>query len=139
MQNTTHQPTAAHLELFITDFYAKIEAKRFDQVAATIDPEIQQLDERSGTWVRDHAALIDGYVEEVASAERYSNWIEDVDTRMLGDHIGLATFVWHADAVWAGTDYRIRCPSTIVARWAGAEGWRIILMHSVPAEDKSAA
>ena len=135
---TTHQQSADDLERFITSFYANIEAKRFEQVANAVGPDIQQLDERSGIWVRDRGSLIDGYVEEVASADRYTNWIDDVDVRIVGDAIGLATFVWHADAAWQGTDYKIRCPSTVVARWTDADGWKIVLLHSVPADDKSA-
>lgn len=138
MRTTPHQATAADLERFIIDFYAAIEEKRFESVTALIDPGIQQLDERSGTWVRDQGSVIKSYVEEVASADRYCNWIEDLNARLLGHDVGLATFVWHADAAWAGVDYRIRCPSTIVARW-GPQGWRIVLVHSVPADDKSAS
>lgn len=137
MQTTPQQATPADLERFITDFYANVEARRFEQIATAIGSDIQQLDERSGTWVRDRGSLIDGYVEEVASADRYTNWIDDVDARIVGDGIGLATFVWHADAAWEGTDYQIRCPSTVVARWTNADGWKIVLMHSVPADEKS--
>jgi ketosteroid isomerase-like protein len=138
MQTTPRQGTAADLERFITDFYAAIEEERFESVTAVIDPDIQQLDERSGTWVRDQGSVMKSYVEEVASADRYRNWVEDLNARLLGDDVGLATFIWHADAAWAGVDYRIRCPSTIVARWTPA-GWRIVLVHSVPADDKSAS
>lgn len=137
MQSTPHQATATELERFVTDFYADLEAKRFDNVGAVIDPQVQQLDERSGTWIRDKSSLIEGYVDQVASADRFRNWIEDLDARILSDDIGLATFVWRADAAWDGTEYRIRCPSTIVARRT-AEGWRIVLVHSVPADERGA-
>jgi ketosteroid isomerase-like protein len=58
---------------------------------------------------------------------------------MLGPDVGLATFVWYADAAWEGTDYKIRCPTTLVARRDDAGGWRILVIHSVPMEDRSAA
>jgi hypothetical protein len=141
MQTTAATSRAGELERFVHDFYdAFLESPvDWDRLLTMLIDDYQQLDERSGTWYRgDPATMLATHRAEIESAESYTHRIEDVDVRLLTPDVGVATYVWYADARWDEQDYHIRCPSTMVVR-READGWRAAVLHAVPAEDRSAS
>jgi hypothetical protein len=127
---------AADLERFVHQLYAELGRRNVDHLAAVLDPDVRLLDERTGRWTYGPDAVVEGTRAELGAAESYSNRIEEVEARMIGPDIGMVTYVWFGQGTWEGVEYNIRCPSSLVARRDG-DGWRVVLMHSVPADERA--
>ena len=133
----TDNDHAADLAAFVRLMYDELEHGDGATFAAALAPDVRTLDERTGRWAYGPGELAAKSEAEIKGADSYRHWIDEVDARMVGPELGLVTYVWHADAVWGGEQYNIRCPSSLLAR-READGWKIVLMHSVPAEERAA-
>jgi hypothetical protein len=127
---------AADLERFVRQLYEELGRRNIDRLAAVLDPEVRLLDERTGRWSFGPEQVVEGTRAELGAAESYSNRIDEVVARMLAPDIGAVTYNWYGKGTWEGTEYNIRCPSSLVARREG-DSWRIVLMHSVPADERA--
>jgi ketosteroid isomerase-like protein len=137
MDTSDEGATGAGLEAFVRSLYDALDRRDFERFRAMLADDYQQIDERTGVWFRGGPdPLVEGHKAEIEAAERYSQRLEDLDSRLVADDVGVVTFVWSADARWDGTDYHLRCPTTLVARWTAA-GWRAVVIHSVQADDRS--
>jgi len=131
----TEPDLVTDLEAFVRRLYEQLGQRNVDALAEALDADARILDERTGRW-SEAGAILAMTRAELAAAEEYANRIEQVEARMLAPGIGAVTYDWHGHGVWQGTTYDIRCPSSLVARHDG-DRWRIVLMHSVPAEERS--
>jgi ketosteroid isomerase-like protein len=123
----------------VRDFYDAVLRHDWDRMREFLDDDLQEVDERRGIWYRgDPGTLVAGQSAEIEAAESYTHRLEDLDARLIGDDVGIATYVWYGDGRWEGTDYHIRCPATTVLRRSPA-GWRIVVLHAVEMEDRSDA
>lgn len=140
MQTTT-SPNAVRddLERFVHDFYDAFLERDWERLPTMMVGDYQQLDESRGAWFRGNPAEWMAHERAaIESAESYTHRIEEVDARMISDTVGVATYVWYGDMRWDGQDFHRRCPSTFVAR-READGWKAVLLHSVPVEERTEA
>jgi ketosteroid isomerase-like protein len=120
-------------EQFVRDYYAALNRKDLARADIAWAEDVQAVSEASGDWVRNREELIASVHEEVEGAERFLSKIDDLEIRMVGDRVGIATFIWHGDLRFGGRDMSVRCPTTIVGERSN-DGWRIVTFHSTPLE-----
>ena len=137
METMAVSATADEVATFVHDFYDAFAEQDWDRLATMFVDDYQQIDERRGVWYRgDPLVLLASQRAEIEAAESYQHRIDDLDARLVTEDVGVATYVWYADARWDGVDYHIRCPATTVVRRTPG-GWRAVVIHAVEAEDRS--
>ena len=130
----TGSHAAPELAAFVQALYDAYDRGDVRPLARALAPDCRLMDETTGRWAYGPREIIARARAERRSADRFHNWIDEIDSRWIAPDVALMTFVWHADARWNEKDYLIRCPTSVVARRQD-DTWQVLLIHSVPVDE----
>jgi hypothetical protein len=116
------------LEQALVDLFADLDAERFREVAARLDPHVELADELSGGWLRGRAQ-VEAYLraQQDAVTDIRSD-VRSISPRWLESDVGVVTFVVEQRYALDGVRRaEVLTGTTIFA--VGADGPRLLLLH----------
>lgn len=85
--------TIETIENAVVEFFADLDAERFERVAERLDPNVELADELTGEWLRG-AERVGAYLRaQTDIVTDVTSRLSSLSSRWLGDDLGLVTFI----------------------------------------------
>jgi ketosteroid isomerase-like protein len=117
------------LETATRQLFDALDRKDADAVIRSAAKEVQAVDEGSRRWLRGIDAL-GSYVRQLGMLDDIQSTISDVHESVQGD-TGFVTCWLEQDYTSKGKRTHVSAPTTVAFR-QDSDGWKIILIHTVP-------
>ena len=118
------------LEAATREFFDALDRKNAEAIIRSGAKDVQAVDEISRRWLRGIDALGSYVRQTMTSVDDITSTITDVRETAQGD-IGFVTCWLEQDYTLKGKRTHVSAPTTLAFRREG-DGWKIVLIHTVP-------
>ncbi len=118
------------LEASTRKLFGDLDHKDLDAIIRSTATDVQGVDEISRRWMRGTDALSDYFRQAMTMVEDIHSTLSDFHETVQGE-VGLVTCWLEQDYTFKGTPTHVSAPTTVAYRRQG-DGWKIVLIHSVP-------
>jgi ketosteroid isomerase-like protein len=118
------------LEQRVHQLFVLIDSLDFERLDEYVADDVRVVDELSGGWCRGRNAFEEYYDQLKETVASIESRLSGFETCAWGD-AGLVTFELAQRYRLGEEQHRIRAPTSVVFR-RGPDGWKIVLIHSVP-------
>ena len=118
------------LETVTRQLFDSLDRKDTDAILRSSAKDVQAVDEISRHWQRGIDALGSYFRQAIGMVDDIHSTLNDVHESVQGD-IGFVTCWLEQDYTLEGKRTHVSAPTTVAFRRDG-DGWKIILIHTVP-------
>ena len=118
------------LETATRQLFDSLDRKDTDAILRSSAKDVQAVDEISRHWQRGIDALGSYFRQAIGMVDDIHSTLNDVHESVQGD-IGFVTCWLEQDYTLEGKRTHVSAPTTVAFRRDG-DGWKIILIHTVP-------